>query len=168
MKMRFSFAAVVLLLLITCVSSAQDQTCPLNINFSGGTLVNWSATTGLIEGGSTSYPLPNALSTIPEYTMAVTGIQVNITSSTDHFGKFPTIPTVNGYAYNYSIKLGSSTTSFDLSSGDRNPGGFIRTVSYRINVPAGPADVPYTMTYAYALVLENGTHNSNEQPLFKA
>jgi gliding motility-associated-like protein len=37
-----------------------------------------------------------------------------------------------------------------------------------INVPAGPVTVPYTMTYAYAMVLENGTHNSNEQPLFKA
>jgi gliding motility-associated-like protein len=35
-------------------------------------------------------------------------------------------------------------------------------------VPAGDVTVPYTMTYAYAMVLENGTHNSNQQPLFKA
>lgn len=123
--MRFLFFAVVFLVLINCTVSAQDQTCPVNINFSGGTLANWSATTGLIEGSTTSYPLPNAVTTIPEYSLQVTGIQVNTVSSTDHFGKFPTIPTVNGYAYNYSIKLGSSTTSFDLNSGNRNPGGFI-------------------------------------------
>jgi hypothetical protein len=44
----------------------------------------------------------------------------------------------------------------------------VRGVSYRINVPPGPTTVPYTMTYAYAMVLENGSHNSNQQPLFSA
>ena len=58
--------------------------------------------------------------------------------------------------------------SYDLHSADRTPGGFTRSVTYTISVPAGPANVPYTMTYAYAMVLENGTHNSNQQPLFKA
>ena len=78
------------------------------------------------------------------------------------------IPTINGYAYGYSVKIGSPATSFDLHSTSPNPGGFTRAITYTINVPAGPVTVPYTMTYAYAMVLENGTHNSNEQPLFKA
>ncbi|MEJ0082107.1 MAG: hypothetical protein WDM78_14460 [Puia sp.] len=37
-------------------------------------------------------------------------------------------------------------------------------VSYGIHVPPGPSTEPYTMTYAYAMVLENGTHMSSQQP----
>ena len=148
---------------------AQLQTCPVNINFSTGDLSNWSATTGLVGGGSNSYPAPNAdINSIAEFNIQTTGIRVITSASTDHYGKFQTIPVVNGYAYNYSIQLGSTSTSHDLNSGSPNPGGFTRSVSYVINVPPGSTAVPYTMTYAYALVLENGTHNSNEQPLFKA
>lgn len=153
---------------IPCQAVAQLQACPGNINFSSGSLLNWSAATGLVGGPTINYPFPNTgVSSIPEYTIQTTGIRVNTTSTTDHFGKFPTIPVVNGYAYNYSIQLGSSSTSHDLNAGP-NPGGFVRSITYTINVPAGSTTVPYTMTYAYALVLENGTHNSNEQPLFKA
>ncbi len=35
-------------------------------------------------------------------------------------------------------------------------------------MPAEPATQPYTMTYAYAMVLENGAHNSTNQPLISA
>lgn len=147
---------------------AQSQACPVNINFASGDLSNWSATTGLMRGAIKTYPFPNAgVSVIPEYNISTTGIQVNTAISTDPYGFFPTIPSINGYAYNYSIKLGSTATSFDLGQGS-NPGGFTRSVSYVIQVPAGSTSEPYTMTYAYALVLENGTHNSNEQPLFQA
>ncbi|MFT3827389.1 MAG: gliding motility-associated C-terminal domain-containing protein [Chitinophagaceae bacterium] len=162
-------------LLLCCVMvvtglsvTAQSQTCPVNINFATGDLSNWSASTGLVNRTTQSYPAPNnGVSVIPEYSLGVTGIQVITTSSTDLYGSFPTIPTINGYSYNYSIKLGSTATSYDLGGGN-NPGGFTRSVTYTINVPAGSASEPYTMTYAYALVLENGTHNSSEQPLFEA
>src|SRR5690349_15808356 len=147
---------------------AQTQACPVNINFATGDLANWSAATGLMSGSLLNYPFPNnGVTTIPEYTIGVTGIQVNTSATTDPFGYFTTIPTINGYSYSYSVKLGSTATSFDLGRGN-NPGGFTRSVTYTIQVPAGPVSEPYTMTYAYALVLENGTHNSNEQPLFKA
>lgn len=147
---------------------AQTQACPLNINFATGDLSNWSAGTGLVSGSFQNYPFPNnGVTTIPEYTIGITGIQVNTSANTDPFGFFPTIPTINGYSYGYSIKLGSTATSYELGRGN-NPGGFTRSVSYTILVPAGSATEPYTMTYAYALVLENGTHNSHEQPLFKA
>lgn len=149
-------------------ANAQAQACPVNINFATGDLSNWSAATGLVSGASSNYPAPNTgRSVISEYTLGITGIQVITNSTIDLYGSFPTIPAINGYSYNYSIKLGSTATSYDLNAGN-NPGGFVRSVSYTINVPAGSISEPYTMTYAYALVLENGTHNSNEQPLFKA
>jgi gliding motility-associated-like protein len=152
----------------------QNQVCPVNINFSAGNITNWSAKTGLANGTSSDYPAPNTgRSTIPEYSISTTGIQVLTLPTTDKYGFFPTVPTINGYAYNYAIKIGSEATSWDLGGdrgrgGGNNPGGFQRSVSYTFTVPAGATSVPYTMTYAYALVLENGTHNSNQQPEFTA
>jgi hypothetical protein len=154
---------------ITLGGWAQSQDCPININFASRDLANWSAATGLINRGSQPYPAPNSgISIIPEYTLGINGIEVISNPTLDIYGSFSTIPTINGYAYNYAIKLGSTATSHDFGTGAGNPGGFTRSVSYAINVPAGAASEPYTMTYAYALVLENGTHNSSEQPLFKA
>lgn len=158
-----------LLLLRISQSLSQDQSCPFNINFSAGDLSQWSAQTSLVGGATRQYPAPNTgVSLIPEYGLSAAGVQVITTSATDKYGGFPTIPTINGYAYSYSIKLGSDATSWDLGSNNRNPGGFVRSVTYTVNVPAGPPSVPYTMTYAYALILENGTHNSNQQPIFTA
>lgn len=147
----------------------QDEACPANINFSSRDLLNWSARTGLVNGASRTYSTPNAgVTTISEYGLSTTGIQILSSGSIDKYGGFPTVPTINGYSYGYAIKLGSDATSWDLGTDSRNPGGFTRSVSYVVNVPAGSISDPYTMTYAYALVLENGTHNSNQQPLFKA
>jgi gliding motility-associated-like protein len=157
-------------MLIVSPVFSQMQSCPANINFAAGDISFWSARTGLVNGtNNINYPAPNSgVSLIPEYTISRTGVQVISTNSLDLYGSFPVIPTINGYSYGYSIKIGSDATSFDLHSTISNPGGFTRAVTYTINVPAGSALVPYTMTYAYAMVLENGTHNSNEQPLFKA
>lgn len=157
------------LLFIVSSSLAQLQSCPININFSNGDLSFWSAKTGLVNNGSQSYPAPNlGLSSIPEYSISTTGVRVITSSFNDLYGGFPTVPTINGYSYGYSVQLGSPSTSWDLHGTTPNPGGFTRAITYDITVPAGPNSVPYTMTYAYAMVLENGTHNSNEQPLFKA
>ncbi len=164
---------VVVLLLLASFTFAQNQQCPSNINFSSGDMRFWSARTGLLNGGFQLYPPPNnGLRIIPEYTMSSTGVEVISTQGSDLYGSFPLIPTINGYSYGYSVKLGSSATSFDLRAANggttSNPGGFVRALSYTIDVPAGSPAVPFTMTYAYAMVLENGTHNSNQQPLFKA
>lgn len=105
--------------------------------------------------------------TIPEYLVpAVPGISVNTTGGTDIYGNFSKVPVINGYAYNYSIVLGS--TLITHSNGGGTGGGYIRGISYNITVPAGASTIPYTMTYAYAMVLEDGQHNSSQQPLFKA
>ena len=163
---------ILLFCLLQCPAApafAQLQTCPVNINYATGDLANWSASTGLVNGSTKSYPSPNVgTAVIPEYNITLPAINVVTSSNTDPYGGFSTIPVINGYTYNYSIQLGSTATSYDLRSNSNNPGGFTRAVTYNINVPAGPQAIPYTMTYAYAMVLENGTHNSNQQPLFKA
>jgi hypothetical protein len=178
MKCRLS----VLFLLICFKSFPQAQTCPVNINFVTGDLTHWFAYTGNNRNGYTG---PNALiqdydstvvdprgtigtQSIIEYLLpSYQGIQVLTTSRTDPFGLFPTIPTINGYSYKYSILLGS--TAITQGNGFAGSGGgYIRGVSYNINVPPGPATEPYTMTYAYAMVLENGTHISNFQPVISA
>lgn len=169
--MKQILASVILLWtgLSPILTFGQDQTCPVNINFSSGDLSQWSALTGLLGGTVVNYAAPNTgTTTIPEYSISGVGIQVITTPGIDPFGGFTTIPTINGYAYKYAVKLGSTATSYDLQSRVSNPGGFRRAITYTIKVPAGPATVPYTMTYAYAMVLENGTHNSDQQPLFKA
>jgi len=169
----------VICLLISYVAVAQNQACPLNSNWSLGNLTHWEAYTGNnIQGNSnqtiltydSSVGAPSGtlgVSAIAEYQLpSVNGIQIITSNSTDQYGSFVTIPKINGYQYTQTIKLGS--TSITHNSDGSSGGGYVRGVSYRINVPPGLPTQPYTMTYAYAMVLENGTHNSNQQPLFKA
>jgi len=170
----------VVLLLIAQSAYSQSQVCPLNSNWSLDNLTHWWAYTGNNDGGngpsaikqtydSTIGPPRGTVGTqsIQEYLLpSVMGIQVIGSSSTDPFGGFPTIPKINGYQYTNTLILGSTSITHSTSGGTE--GGYVRGVSYAINVPPGPATEPYTMTYAYAMVLENGTHNSDEQPLFRA
>ncbi len=159
---------------------AQVQACPANSNFSLGALNHWSAYTFQFNktradttshvSYDTSLAAPTGtigLSTVPEYELSTTGIQVLTTPGTDFFGNFQTIPTINGYQYAASVKLGSTQISTG-APGAAVQGGYVRGISYLIAVPPGPPGQPYTMTYAYAMVLENGTHNTNEQPLIQA
>jgi gliding motility-associated-like protein len=161
---------------------SQTEGCPVNINFSNGGLTHWFAYTGNNRGGngpddilqtydSTKVAPTGTIgsTTIPEYNFPpVSGIHTNSTNGTDHFGGFAIIPTINGYKYDYSVLLGSTTVSTGAGSGGGNPGGYIRGISYKISVPTSTSTQPYTMTYAYAMVLENGSHNSKEQPLISA
>jgi gliding motility-associated-like protein len=168
----------VVLLLVSSTVSAQTQVCPLNNSFSLGSLTHWEAYTGSNGGGNPStnkfyYDSTVAAPTgtigsnvIYEYQLPSTaGIQILSTSTIDPFGNFASIPRINGYQYTNSVLLGSTAIS---RNGGGIGGGYVRGISYLINVPPGPATEPYTMTYAYAMVLENGTHNSNQQPLFSA
>ena len=171
-------------LLVAQSAFSQSQVCPLNSNWSFGSLTHWEAYTGNNYGGNgiiTTSP-PNrqfydSSAAAPGGTIGntgiyefnlptVLGIQILNGSTIDPFGGFATIPKINGYQYTNSILLGSTSITHGAAGGA--DGGYVRGVSYRINVPPGPTTEPYTMTYAYAMVLENGTHNSNEQPLFAA
>jgi hypothetical protein len=173
---------LIIFFLIICLQSfSQTQTCPVNINYSTGDLTHWFAYTGNNQGGngpsaikreydSLNYAPSGTIGvkSIGEYNLSsMQGIRVITSSTNDAFGHFPTIPNINGYRYNYSILLGSTAITRGRSDGTGG-GGYIRGVSYNINVPPGPATEPYTMTYAYAMVLENGTHVSSQQPLISA
>jgi hypothetical protein len=176
MKCRLS----VFFLFVCLRSFSQLQTCPVNINFATGDLSHWFAYTGNNGNGNgpgaimqiydSNRSAPSGTTgakSIQEFDLSsVKGIQIITVRSNDQFGNFPTIPTINGYSYNYSILLGS--TSIRSGGNGTGSGGYIRGVSYNITVPPGPVSVPYTMTYAYAMVLENGTHISSEQPLISA
>lgn len=169
----------VICLLLAYDSLAQTQACPLNSNFSAGDLTHWYAYTGnnaggnpatTIKGYDTAQGAPGGtqgVSVISEYNLSsISGIRVVTSNSTDYLGGFATIPTINGYKYTSSVLLGSTAISRSNSSGVQ--GGYVRGISYTISVPTSTVVQPYTMTYAYAMVLENGTHNSNQQPLFSA
>jgi gliding motility-associated-like protein len=167
-------------LLISSILSAQLQVCPLNSNFSTGTLTHWQAYTGNNAGGNGPRSIKqiyDSTATAPtgtigttvlyEYNLpSVAGIQILGGTTRDPYGGFLTVPNINGYQYTNSILLGS--TSITRSSGNGAGGGYVRGVRYNIHVPPGPTSEPYTMTYAYAMILENGTHNSDQQPLFSA
>lgn len=163
---------IVFIFLLPGVATAQ---CPDNINFSKGVLTNWSAYTGnfnfsppvqqFYPSGAPAPGGTNGANFINEYNLTVNGITVNTSNGTDQFGGFETIPIINGYNYKYSTILGSTTVT-DRSSGIR--GGYIRGIQYVIDVPAGSPAVPYTITYAYAMVLENGSHTTSNQPIFYA
>jgi gliding motility-associated-like protein len=165
-------------------SVEQSQTCPVNIDFSNGHLVHWLAYTGNNKDGNGPdaikeyYNPTSGMTSFPEYNLpSVSGIRVITYQDTDPFGNFPMIPTINGYTYHYSVLLGSTSVAerqaSDPTSGQPNPpsgpkGGYIRGISYVMNVPPGASNLPYTMTYAYAMVLENGTHPSELQPMARA
>ena len=161
------------LLTATCSMRQLYSQCPANFNFSDKALNNWFAYTGTFATGSNrtiafkqnydaNVVAPQGTIgavSIEEYGSSIPGIQVNTANGTDLFGGFSIIPNINGYQYDYSISLGSTNVA-------SNPGGFVRGIGYVINVPPGTG--PYTMTYAYAMVLENGSHASIQQPLASA
>ena len=159
---------------------SQAQACPANINFGFGNLTNWSAYTGNNKNGNgpsailRTYNTTNTLplgtfgeTTIPEYQISNAGINTIASNSTDPFGLFPTIPTINGYAYTNSVRLGSTSIASAQTSGGPS-GGYIRGISYLIDVPTSAIVQPYTITYAYAMVIENGSHATSQQPLITA
>jgi gliding motility-associated-like protein len=177
--MKNSLIILIGLLFISPKIFCQTQNCPVNINFAMDNLTHWAAYTGNNQNGNAHQTRRNYdstttapggtinVKTITEFNFpSVNGIQVITAQGNDLFGGFQKIPTINGYAYNYSILLGSTTIT--RSTDGTTAGGYVRGVSYQISVPATPAGQPYTMTYAYAMVLENGRHPSDDQPLFSA
>ena len=168
-------ALLILALFIFSPSFSQMEACPVNINYSNNNFTHWFAFTGNFQKSSSrvpytkkSYDTVSSLPTgtinatvIPEFALGSQGIQVISNPGTDVFGNFPTIPNINGYQYNYSMQIGST----NISSAQ---GGLFRGLGYTFSVPPGSANEPYTMTYAYAMVLESAPHISDQVPLFSA
>ncbi|MBI1780102.1 MAG: gliding motility-associated C-terminal domain-containing protein [Sphingobacteriales bacterium] len=148
--------------------------CPPNINFSTGDLSHWTASTGsfvfsppyqIVYPANINAPTgTTGAVTIDEFNHAVPAVTVNTANSFDRFGSFETIPTLNGYNYQYSVTLGSTL----VSNGGGGNSGYVRKIEYSIDVPPGLPTDPYIITYAYAMVLENGSHTTSSQPIFNA
>ena len=159
----------------------QVQTCPINIDYSDGTLTHWFAYTGLYLKNTSrahadqinydsSKVAPNGtigVTSITEYSLSNKGLEVITSNSLDPFGGFETIPTINGYTYSYSMKVGSSTLNTDQTRNTNN-GGLFRGIGYTIHVPNGLVTDPYVVTYAYAMVLESAPHENDQVPMFTA
>ncbi|MCX6206587.1 MAG: gliding motility-associated C-terminal domain-containing protein [Bacteroidetes bacterium] len=159
----------------------QGQTCPVNIDNSDGTLTHWFAYTGLFSKNTSrthadqirydsSAPAPTGTlgaTSITEYSLQNRGIEVITNNTLDPFGFFETIPFINGYAYSYSVKVGSSSLNTDQTRNTTN-GGLFRGIGYTIHVPNGLVTDPYVVTYAYAMVLESAPHENDQVPMFTA
>lgn len=159
----------------------QNQACPININFSESNLNHWFSYTGQFQRNSsrtrstqTFYDsisnFPNGTlgaNIIPEFGLSNNGIEVQTSNFKDPFGDFETIPTINGYYYGYSVRVGSSTINSNQTRNTNN-GGLFRGLGYTINVPPGASTEPYVVTYAYAMVLESASHVSDQVPMFTA
>jgi gliding motility-associated-like protein len=76
---------------------------------------------------------------------------VTAASGNDPFGEFPMLCPYGG---NYSVKLGNEQTGAETES-----------ISYTFTVPAN-LDI-FTITYFYAIVLQNPDHTAAEQPRFQ-
>jgi hypothetical protein len=175
--MRYCLTSV--LLVCAVAGYSQSQECPPNIDWSLGNLTHWFAYTGNNAGGNgpgaikqtydSTFPAPTGTigaTAIHDYKRSDTfGITMVSSNFNDPFGNFAAIPTINGYTYGTTVRLGSTIVA-GVNTVD-TAGGYVRGLSYRFTVPPGPATVAYTLTYAYALVMNNGSHPNNQQPLFR-
>lgn len=139
------------MLMIFTISTSNlfAQSCPENIGFENGNFQNWKMFTGI-----TSITNSKNQVTISEVPVASLGRHtiLNNKIQLDPYGNFPVIPKNGG---NYAVKLGNNGT-----------GNQAEGISYLITVPTNRPE--FTLTYQYAIVLEDPNHQPAEQPRFIA
>lgn len=143
MKHLRSFLLLVLSLCGFFGSSAQTF-CPSNINFENGNLNLWKFYTASNNGSSGISTLTNVSAISGRHTLT-SG------TATDYYGGFPIVDPVGG---SYSLKLGNDQV-----------GAQVDQARYTFTIPANVNN--YSLIYRYAVVLENPSHNSSEQPFFR-
>jgi len=139
-----------LLFVLFCFSGlkafAQGSICPpSNIGFESGTFNGWSCDTGRVDAQGNLSLIPCQ----PAYDRQ-TMIDGNYYPQLDPFGKFPTLCPYGG---SHSIKLGNQDTNRRAES-----------ISYTFNVPANANK--YSITFYYAVVIQNPPHLDYQQPRF--
>ncbi|WP_307529055.1 gliding motility-associated C-terminal domain-containing protein [Pedobacter sp. W3I1] len=125
------------------------QFSPENIGFENGNFQNWK-----IYAGSIAIENNQNVVTMNEVSKPISGRHtiINNKNLLDPYGGFRLIPPSGG---NYSVKLGNNVT-----------GAQIDGISYLMTVPADQPE--FTLTYQYAIVLEDPDHQPFEQPRFIA
>jgi gliding motility-associated-like protein len=144
--------------------------CPPNIDFENGNFSNWQTNTGT----TTTIGMENILY-LPANTWLsntnTAGRQVlsdrNMNPAVDFYGGFPVNPPGSGGRY--ALKLGSDEDAGLCGVGNSCPDSRAEAVRYVVNVPAGSLALNYSVTFSYAVVLENPVegHFDYEQPRFK-
>jgi gliding motility-associated-like protein len=125
------------------------QTLPPNIGFEEGTFANWVCSAGSINADgvisiSESGPIDGRHTLFSK---------TNSTGALDPYGNFPVL-CPNGS--NYSIRLGNSATQAQAEG-----------ITYTFTVP-NTANQAYSITFNYAVVLQNPDHADYQQPKFTA
>lgn len=140
------------MLLIACFampSKLYAQSCPENIGFENGNFQGWKIFTGLVSIENNQSKL-----IMNEVAKPVTGRHTLISNKkmVDAYGGFSVMPSAGG---NFVAKIG------DNGTGSQADG-----ISYLMTVPADRPE--FTLTYQYAVVLEDPEHEPYEQPRFIA
>lgn len=142
-------STVMVLLLSSYQSMAQQIPCPPNIDFEFGDFTFWTAQTGAASTGTTvsNFTSPVAVipSTLPGRFLVTGG------TGTDAYGGFPVVAPGGGA---HSLKLGNNST-----------GAEAERVFYKLQVPAGVNN--YAFNFKYAVVFEDPGHSLTEQPRFE-
>ncbi|WP_316737219.1 gliding motility-associated C-terminal domain-containing protein [Pedobacter aquatilis] len=128
---------------ILSIANLSAQLCPENIDFENGSFRNWMINGGFISETSIDIDI------LPEPAIGRHTI-ISDKNAVDEYGQFPLIPKNGG---NYIVKLGNNGT-----------GAQVDGLSYLITVPQNRPE--FTITYQYAVVLEDPTHLQVEQPRF--
>ena len=125
------------------------QNCPENIGFENGNFGNWK----IFTGTATLNNNKNSIAT-NEINAPINTRHTIISNHTDKdiYGGFDLLPKNGG---SYAVKLGNNGS-----------GAQVDGVSYLLTVPADRPE--FTLTYQYAVVLEDPSHPQEEQPRFIA
>lgn len=146
-----------------------QASCPTNLSFDANNISYWEFMTGTYSGSyvgtysRTTNPVPAKASTVTTATdlsnvNSLTIYKANADGTLTADEKVPSIskvPVINGYKYQYSVRIGNTTT------GDRAD-----KLSFRLTVPSGVST--YNITYAYAAILQDPNHAAAAQPAFAA
>jgi gliding motility-associated-like protein len=132
-------------------NASQSGTCPANIDFEYGNFTNWTCFTGVVitPGNNTNAIIVNpSPPTVNRHEI----IPASTPSLIDPYGLFPINPPDGS---GYAVKLGN-----DIN------GAEAERISYQINVPSNSVDA--SITYRYAVVLQDPGHPAYQQPRFSA
>jgi gliding motility-associated-like protein len=125
------------------------QTLPPNIGFEEGTFTNWVCSAGSISADG----VINISETSPISGRHTIFSKTTDASTLDPYGNFPVL-CPNGS--NYSVRLG-----------DNNTGAQAEGITYTFVVP-NTSNQAYSITFNYAVVLQNPDHADYQQPKFTA
>ncbi len=144
---RWRYLKMLLIQACLLLSAQLYAQCPPNIGFESGTFDNWETSVGSITRSDGSLVLSPGLSPGRQTILRNTYPQIK-----DPYGDFP-VNCPNGSGY--SIQLGNSGT-----------GAQAERVSYTFTIPTGQNN--YSIIYNYAVVFQNPSHQTWEQPKFTA